>query len=155
MPTQAPTLMRPKRGIRNQKIESCEPRRRSFFVKSIADSVAFTPQPKNPVDAGFAGAVLDIVKEIAKKVSASIRMGIEDLRQRSNDSANVMKMPATGEKRTKFLAEGCTYQCHRTRRTVSATPMPLRLLERLQIPFGSASPVCPYSQQYQYSTKHQ
>ena len=69
-------------------------------MKSIADSVAFPAQPKNPVCADLVGAVLDIVREMAKKVSASIRMGSEDLRQRSSDSAKVMKIPATCERKT-------------------------------------------------------
>ena len=75
-------------------------------MKSIADSVAFPPPPKTTGDAGLVRALVDYVKDGAKKVNASIRMGSEDLRQRSNDSANVMKMPATGEKKTKFLAKG-------------------------------------------------
>ena len=45
---QTPVLINPKRGTRNQKNGSWEPKRRSFFVKSTADSVAFEPQCKKP-----------------------------------------------------------------------------------------------------------
>lgn len=86
--------MRPKRGTKNQKIGSWEPKRRSFLVKSMADSVALPPKPKRPLDAGLGGAALEMVIDIARKVSANINTGSEDLRQRSRDSVNVMKMPA-------------------------------------------------------------
>ena len=87
--------MRPNSGTRNKKIGSCEPSKRSFLVKSIADSVAFPPQPSQPVDAGLGGAALDIVKP--SKVSARSNTGSEVFRQRSRDSANVIKMPALGQ----------------------------------------------------------
>ncbi len=63
-------------------------------MKAVADSVAFPPQPNKPLDAGCGGAVLEIVNETARTVRASIAIGSEDLKQRSNDSENVMKMPA-------------------------------------------------------------
>ena len=88
-------LMRPKSGTRNQKIESCEPSNRSFLVKSIAASVVFPPHAQNQMAVGLAWALLEIVKEIAKNVSANMRMGKDDLKHRSSDSANVMKMPVT------------------------------------------------------------
>lgn len=74
---------------------SCEPSRRSFLVKSMADSVALLPHPNKPLDAGSGGAALEIVSEIAKTVRASTAIGSEDLKQRSSDSAKVMKTPAT------------------------------------------------------------
>ena len=95
MPTQTPTLIRPKRGTRNQNIGSWEPRRRSFFVKSITVSVVLPPQPKNPVEAGLAGALLEIVNEIARNVNANSKIGNEDFRVRSKDSAKVMKIPVS------------------------------------------------------------
>ena len=95
MPTQTPTLIRPKRGTRNQNIGSWEPRRRSFFVKSITVSVALPPQPKNPVEAGLADALLEIVNEIARNVNANSKIGNEDLRVMSRDSANVTKIPVS------------------------------------------------------------
>ena len=92
-----PTLMRPKSGTNPQKIGSREPNKRSFFVKSMTDSVAFPPQKSQPVDAGLAGAALDIVSPMARKVSASSNTGNDVLRQRSNDSANVIKTPAMNQ----------------------------------------------------------
>ena len=62
-------------------------------MKSITNSVALPPQPKNPTEAGLGGALLEIVNEIARKVKANSRIGNEDLRVRSSDSANVMKIP--------------------------------------------------------------
>ena len=64
-------------------------------MKSITVSVALPPQPKNPTEAGLAGALLEIVNEIARNVNAKSRIGNEDLRVRSSDSANVMKTPVS------------------------------------------------------------
>lgn len=64
-------------------------------MKSITVSVALPPQPKIPIEAGLAGALLEIVKEIARNVNANNRIGNEDLRVRSSDSANVMKIPVS------------------------------------------------------------
>ena len=64
-------------------------------MKSITVSVALPPQPKNPTEAGLAGALLEIVNEIARNVNAKRRIGNEDLRVRSSDSANVMKTPVS------------------------------------------------------------
>lgn len=95
-----PTLMRPNSGTRNQKIGSREPNKRSFLVKSMTDSVAFAPQSSQPVDAGLGGAALEIVNPMARKVSASINTGNDVLKQRSNDSANVIKIPAIDQLQT-------------------------------------------------------
>lgn len=76
---------------------SCEPSRRSFLVKSMADSVALLPHPNKPRDAGSGGAALEIVSEIAKTVRASTTIGSEDLKQRSSDSEKVMKTPASNQ----------------------------------------------------------
>lgn len=86
--------MRPNSGTKNQKNGSCEPSKRSFLVKSMADSVALRPQPSQPVEAGLEGAALDIVNPMARKVSARSNSGNDDFRQRSKDSVNVIKMPA-------------------------------------------------------------
>lgn len=59
-------------------------------MKSMADSVAFPPQPSKPLDAGV---VLGTVNEAARKVKASTSTGNDDLKQRSIDSANVIKIP--------------------------------------------------------------
>lgn len=64
-------------------------------MKSTADSVAFPPQPKKPRDAGLGEAAFETVNEIARTVKAKIAMGRDDLKQRSKDSANVMKMPTS------------------------------------------------------------
>ena len=85
--------MRPNSGTRNQKIGSCEPSNRSFFVKSIAESVAFPPQPSQSVDGDPGGAALDIVNPMARRVNARSRPGNDAFRQRSRDSAKVIKMP--------------------------------------------------------------
>jgi len=62
-------------------------------VKSIADSVALPPQPNRPLDEGLGGVVLEIASDKAAKLNAMISSGSEERRQRSMDSANVMKMP--------------------------------------------------------------
>ena len=67
-------------------------------MKSMAESVAFTSQPSQPVDAGLEGEALDIVNP--SKVSARSNIGIEVFKQRSRDSANVMKMPALSQLQT-------------------------------------------------------
>lgn len=64
-------------------------------MKSITISVALPPQPKNPVEAGLAGALLEIVNEIARNVNANSRIGNEDLKVRSSASANVTKIPVS------------------------------------------------------------
>ena len=64
-------------------------------MKSITTSVALPPQPKNPVEACFAGALLEIVNEIARNVNANSRIGNEDLKVRSRASANVIKVPVS------------------------------------------------------------
>ena len=64
-------------------------------MKSITTSVALPPQPKNPVEAGLAGALLEIVNEIARNVNANSRIGNEDLKVRSSASANVIKIPVS------------------------------------------------------------
>ena len=58
----------------------------------MADSVAFPPQRSQPVDAGLEGVAFDSAKP--SRVSARSNTGNEVLRQRSRDSANVIKMPA-------------------------------------------------------------
>ena len=72
---------------------SREPNKRSFLVKSMADSVAFPPQPSQPEDAGLGGATLDIVSATARRVSARSNTGKDVFRQRSRDSAKVIKIP--------------------------------------------------------------
>lgn len=89
--------MRPNSGTKNQKIGSCEPSNRSFLVKSMAESVAFTPSPSQPVDTGLGGAALDIVNPMARKISARSNTGNDVFRQRSSDSANVIKTPAVDQ----------------------------------------------------------
>ena len=89
-------LISAKSGTRNQKIGSCEPRRRSFRVKSMADSVPLPPIPKRPFDSRFDGATLDAANVIAKILRAKMNNGNEDLKQRSKDSAKEMKVPAFG-----------------------------------------------------------
>ena len=64
-------------------------------MKSMAESVAFPPQPNHPVDAGLEGAALDMINP--SKVSARSNIGIEVFKQRSRDSANVMKIPALSQ----------------------------------------------------------
>ena len=64
-------------------------------MKSMAVSVAFPPQPSQPEDAELGGAALDIVNPTARKVSARSNTGNDVFRQRSRDSANVIKMPVT------------------------------------------------------------
>lgn len=107
-------LIRPNSGIKTQKIGSCEPSKRSFLVKSMADSVAFPPQPSQPVDAGLAGAALDIVNPTARKVSARSNTGNDVFRQRSRDSANVIKTPALDQLQTLPFRRTCTHHCRRT-----------------------------------------
>ena len=85
--------MRLKSGTRNQKIVSLEPSRRSFLVKSTADSVALPPQPNSPLDVDLVGATLEMVNEAARKVKARMSKGSDDLRHKSKDSAKVMKIP--------------------------------------------------------------
>ena len=62
-------------------------------MKSIAESVAFPPHRSQPVEAGLEGPALDIVSP--SKVSARSNTGIEVFKQRSRDSANVIKMPTS------------------------------------------------------------
>ena len=83
-------------------------------MKSMADSVAFPPQPSQPVDAGFGGAALDIVNPMARKVSARSNTGKDVFRQSSRDSANVIKMPALDQLQTLSLRRICTHHCRRT-----------------------------------------
>lgn len=61
----------------------------------MAVSVPFPPQPSQPEDAELGGAALDIVNPMARKVSARSNTGKDVFRQRSRDSANVIKIPAT------------------------------------------------------------
>ena len=72
---------------------SCEPRRRSFFVKSVRDSVALPPMPKRPFDCTFGGAVPEIASEMAKTLSAKIKSGREDFKQWVMPSAKVTNTP--------------------------------------------------------------
>lgn len=67
------------------------------MLKSMADSVAFPPQPNKPLDAGLGGVALEMVNEIARNVNATMRRGSEDRKHRSKDSRNVMKMPASSQ----------------------------------------------------------
>ena len=83
-------------------------------MKSMAASVAFPPQSNQPVDAGLAGAALDIVKPMASKVSARSNTGNDVFRQRSRDSAKVMKMPALGQQETLSAGKLRTHHCRRT-----------------------------------------
>ncbi len=78
-------------------------------MKSMADSVAFPPQPNKPLDADFEGVALEIVNEMARTVRASTAIGSEDLRQRSNDSENVMKMPAFHQPQALSIRNRRTY----------------------------------------------
>ena len=79
----------------------------------MAASVAFSPQPSQPVDAGLAGAALDIVNAMASKVSARSNAGNDVFRQRSRDSANVIKMPALGQQQILSVGKPCTHHCRR------------------------------------------
>ena len=94
---QTPTLIKPNSGTRNQKIGSCEPSKRSFFVKSKGDSVALPPTPRRPFGWLPQEEVLDTARDTAKILSAEINSGNDVLRQRSKDSANVMNVPALRE----------------------------------------------------------
>ena len=67
-------------------------------MKSMAGSVAFPSQPSQPVGAGLEGAALDMVNP--SRVSARSTIGIEVFKQRSRDSANVMKIPALSQLQT-------------------------------------------------------
>ena len=93
MRIQAPALMTPNKGTRNQKIGSCEPRRRSFFVKSITDSVALLPMPKRPFGCAVGRAAPEAASETAKTLNTKIRSGREDFKQKFMPSAKVMKTP--------------------------------------------------------------
>lgn len=72
---------------------SCEPSKRSFLVKSMADSVALPPQCNQPADGGLGGAELETASDSARKVRAIISNGNDDFRQRCIDSEKVTKMP--------------------------------------------------------------
>ena len=95
--TQNPVLINPNRGSKNQNNGSCEPSKRSFFVKSIADSVAF-PLHRNKLDelVSCADEVV-IANDVARKVRASRRSGKDDLRQISIDSVKVIKTPGSNQ----------------------------------------------------------
>ena len=67
-------------------------------MKSMAESVAFPSQPSQAVDVGLGGAALDMVNP--SKVSARSNIGIEVSKQRSRDSANVIKVPALSQLKT-------------------------------------------------------
>ncbi len=83
----------PSKGMRKEKKGSCDPSNRSFFVKSIADSVAFPRHRKRPVEACSGGAALDLARDRAKKDIASRRRGREERKQRSMLSAKVINTP--------------------------------------------------------------
>lgn len=97
--TQNPVLTNPNRGTRNQNTGSCEPSKRSFFVKSIADSVAF------PLHGNMLGELApcreepDIANDVAKKVRARRSSGNDDLRQRSIDSEKAINTPTSSQNR--------------------------------------------------------
>lgn len=80
----------------------------------MADSVAFPPQPSQPVESDLGGAALDNVNPMARKVSARSNAGNDVFRQRSRDSANVMKMPALDQLHTLSIRGTGTYHCRRT-----------------------------------------
>ena len=80
-------------------------------MKSMAESVAFPSQPSQPEDAVPEGAALDIVSP--SKVSARSNIGIELFKQRSRDSANVMKMPTLSQLQTLSGSEDLTNHCRR------------------------------------------
>ena len=83
-------------------------------MKSMADSVAFPPQLNQPVDTGLGDVALDIVNPMARKVSARSNTGNDVFRQRSKDSANVIKMPALDQLQTLSVRRTCTHHCRRT-----------------------------------------
>ena len=66
-------------------------------MKSMADSVALPPLPKSPYEVELVGAVLEMVIDMARNVSANSSTGNDDFKQRSRDSAKVMKIPASGQ----------------------------------------------------------
>lgn len=66
-------------------------------MKSVGNSVTFPPQASQPVDAALGGTPLDMVNQMARKVSAMSNAGNDVLRQRSRDSVNVIKIPALSQ----------------------------------------------------------
>lgn len=95
--TQNPVLTNPNRGSRNQNNGSCEPSKRSFFVKSIADSVAFPPHWNKLAELASREEEFDIASDVARKVRASRSSGNEDLRQRSIASEKAMNTPGSNQ----------------------------------------------------------
>ena len=87
---QAPRLIKPNKGTKNQNIGSCDPSNKSFFVKSIADSVALDCGPKRSV--ACRGA-LDKANEAASMLRPRNRRGRDVREHRFVASMKVMKMP--------------------------------------------------------------
>jgi len=98
-----PMLMMPKRGKRNEKKMSWEPRRRSFFVKSIAASVELLSLLR---EVGSYGSEEAFAYATAKTVRAKKRQGIERRMHLSMLSEKLMKMPALV--RVVFQRQACT-----------------------------------------------
>ena len=92
--TQNPVLTNPNKGRRNQNSGSCEPSKRSFFVKSIADSVAFPPHLNKFAELAPREELV-IASDVARKVRASRRSGNDDLKQRSMDSEKAINIPGS------------------------------------------------------------
>ena len=86
--THTPTLIRPKNGTRNQKNVSCEPRSRSFFVKSIGLSVEFVRQWNG---SSLEGNAVDVANEEAKSDMATSKIGRDERTELSRPSMKVMK----------------------------------------------------------------
>lgn len=85
-----PTLTMPNRGTRNQKNESWDPNKRSFFPKSMGDSVALDCQPDDILP--FM-TDRDVAKKEARNDKPRNVIGSEKRIQRSKPSAKLMKTP--------------------------------------------------------------
>ena len=59
----------------------------------MADSVTFLFQPRRPGEPDLSDAELENANDIARNDRASRSRGKDDLRQRSMDSAKVIKIP--------------------------------------------------------------
>src|SRR5580658_5820439 len=101
--THTPTQTTPINGTRNQKNGSCEPRRRSFFLKSMAASVALPLQPQMlfEFEGGCGAAELD-ARENDMTESTSSTTGKDLRRQASIPSAKDMKTPVSSYVRNCF-----------------------------------------------------